>query len=162
MTKKESERRGFGCQLFIQDLRKLVVPMLNKRGFSCVDIIEKWVDIVGTDLNAGVRPEKVSYVGEKGILHVICRGGAYATVVEHRKRLILERVNTFIGRQALYDIRIRQGAFKEVPCENQPILRTLSDVEKQAIEASVSVIGDKDLRATAARLGLAICRRQQK
>ena len=82
-------RRGFGCQPLINDLKEWTRPLLGKRGFSCVDIIERWADVVGADLSRGVRPEKIAYPHGKrsdGTLHVVCQGGAFATLLEHRKK----------------------------------------------------------------------------
>ena len=153
-------RRGFGCQPFSYDLRELTKAVLGKRGFSCVDIIEKWPEVVGEDLSKGVKPEKISYSKSQrtnGTLHVICQGGSYAVLLEHRKKIILERINTFLGYSAVSDIKIRQGIFnalKENSSSN--IEQTLTKEQKDLLKEKVSIISDDELNMAALQLGVAI------
>lgn len=157
-------RRGFGCQPLINDLKELARPLLGKRGFSCVDIIERWVDVVGADLSRGVRPEKIAYPHGKrsdGILHVICQGGAFATLLEHRKKIVLERVNTFLGYSAVCDIKIRQGAFCQVkPDVLKPINQPLPETVVQSLREKVETIDDAPLQQAVFRLGEAIFQKE--
>lgn len=160
----ETTRRGFGCQPLIGDLRQWARPLLGKRGFSCVDIIERWADVVGSDLSRGIRPEKITYPrGQRsnGTLHVICRGGAFATLLEHRKKIVLERVNTFLGYTAVTDVRMRQGAFGPVQAVAEEIKRPpLSETVVQSLRQKVETIADDGLQQAVFRLGEAIFQKE--
>ncbi len=160
----EQTRRGFGCQALINDLKDLAKPLLGKRGFASVDIIERWTDIVGEDLSKGVRPEKISYPAGKrcnGTLHVVCQGGAFATLLEHRRKIVLERVNTFLGYCAVSDIKIRQGALarlKTTPAEK--VVKPLPPTVVQSLQDKVQFIDDDDLQRAVFKLGEAIYQKE--
>ena len=160
----ETTRRGFGCQPLINDLKQWTRPLLGKRGFSCVDIIERWADVVGADLSRGVRPEKIAYPHGKrsdGTLHVVCQGGAFATLLEHRKKIVLERVNTFLGYTAVTDIRMRQGTFSPVQSISEEIKSyPLSEPVIRSLRQKVETIADEELQQAVFRLGEAIFQKE--
>ena len=155
---KNTSNRNFGCQPFISNLKKLTKSIFEKRGFSCMDIIEYWVDIVGMDLAQGVKPEKISYSQKnKGTLHVSCFAGAYATLLEQRKKIVLEKINTFFGKEVIRDIKIRQTPsllIKENPQSEKKQL--ISKEIKQKVQEKIQIIPDKDLRQAAFQLGISI------
>lgn len=157
-------RRGFGCQPLINDLKEWTRPLLGKRGFSCVDIIERWADVVGADLSRGVRPEKIAYPHGKrsdGTLHVACQGGAFATLLEHRKKIVLERINTFLGYAAVCDIKIRQGAFCQAkPDVPKTVERPLPETVVRSLREKVENIADEHLQQAVFRLGEAIFQKE--
>ncbi len=163
--KKEILHRGNGFKPLIFDVKKIIRPLLNKRGFQCSEIIEQWSDIVGETLSVGVRPEKISYIKDddtKGVLHVVCQGGAYATLLEHRKGIVLDRVNTFLGRNVLQDIKIRQGetfALKPVSDDLPP--KVLNSEQMKGLFQKTQQIEDIDLRESMLKLGEAILKKGQ-
>lgn len=106
-----SERKHFGLTPLSLEVQPLARKMLGKRGFDSIVLIEKWKDIVGEDLSSGVFPDKISYPNGKrtdGTLHVKVAGGAFATLLEHRQKILLDRINTFLGYPAISSLRISQ------------------------------------------------------
>lgn len=156
----DSPRRQNGPVLLCFDLKALTRQALGKRGFAATDLIERWSDVVGTELSQGVRPNKITYpkgARANGTLHVKVMGGAFATLLEHRKKYILEKINTFLGYVAVTDIKMTQGAFlasKVSPKAPSP--RELTPEEEEILQNRVKEIEDKELKKAVYDLGKTI------
>ena len=106
-----SERTHSGLSPIGLELQPLVRKVLGKRGFDSVTLIQKWKDVVGEELSLGVFPEKITYPQGgrmNGTLCVKVAGGAFATLLEHRKKILIDRINTFLGYPAVSSLRISQ------------------------------------------------------
>ncbi len=121
---------------------------LRRYGFADgAAVITFWQDIVGPELAGLSRPERLSFPkGRKtgGLLHIRA-AGAVATDFQHLEPLILARVNSYLGYEAVTGIRIFQGPVTpsgpDIPpaAERQPpFAGNLPDL---------SDIADPDLRA---------------
>lgn len=160
MKKDTTERRQNGLNLVSSDLRAMARSVLGKRGFSCVDLIACWEDVVGTQLAGGVRPDKISYPRAQrtgGTLHVKVLGGAFAIMVEHQKKILLEKINTFLGYAAISDIKIVQGIpFYKPIQKSQSSHRSLTTEEENTLRRKVADIEDPALKEAVYRLGKTI------
>ena len=95
------------------DFRHLAKDILGKRGFSNVDLIAHWPDVVGEQLAEAVKPDKIVYPNNQranGTLCVRVQSGAFAMVLEHQKNIVLDKVNTFLGYTAVSNIKIQQDS----------------------------------------------------
>ena len=122
--------------------------LLGKRGFWNADIIAHWEDIIGSELAQGLRPDKITYPkGKGGVVHLRAAGGAFAVMAEHHKRLLLDKLNTFVGSPAFADIKITQGAClrSQEPGEI-PQVKELSPEQVKRLERAVAQIKDPELR----------------
>ena len=157
-TEKNEEappRREAGLVSFGEDVRKLIAPLLGRKGMIQADVIRYWRDILGADLASGVTPFSVSFSKntEGAVLTVKAYSGAFAVEFTARKEQIIERLNSYFGYPAIADIRIKQGG---TFTPQAPVREPLSvPAEKKAeIEEAAVRIENESLRESVIRLGL--------
>ena len=141
-------KESYGLQSIGLYIDQATRTLLGKRGFWNADIIAHWEEIVGPELAQGIRPDKITYPkGKGGVVHVRVAGGAFAVTAEHKKRILLDRLNTFVGTQAFEDIKITQGAdFKKKEETPQPKPQPLSAEQLAKLENIVTCVKDPQLR----------------
>jgi hypothetical protein len=142
-------------------LHKTLSEAFAKQGFASAELVTRWTEIVGADIADHSQPEKIQWtrtrdgqLAEPGKL-VLRVEGPMALEIQHLSGIILERVNRFLGWQAVGSIRLRQA----------PLRRTQRDVEPAPdpelaarVTAGLADIQDEKLRNALARLGVAIKR----
>ena len=90
-----------------QFIQRLIDPMLAKRGFTERRLLSNWEEVVGTHLSSQCLPIQISYPTPEnrqgnlhlGVLH------AYATDLQHQVTILREKVNRFLGYEAIANIR---------------------------------------------------------
>lgn len=98
-------------------LSAVTKPILGKRGFVETDIIMRWQEIVGIELAEVTRPQKIIFSRNKrdgGTLHIMTNGGGEALLLQHKEKMIINKINMFFGYKAVEKIRIIQGHFNKV------------------------------------------------
>lgn len=156
---KERRRDYSGLERLTKEIRYITAPILGARGFSGADILESWIDIVGPDLSLGIRPEKLTFEKDSrthGTLHVKSAGGAFAMIFEHQKQRVIERINCFFGYPAVSRIKIAQGKLSLQKPQIQAKKRSVSKVEKEALQQKVQTIEDVNLREMTYQIGLSL------
>lgn len=151
---QETPRRSSGLISFGADIRKLVSPILGKKGLIQADVLARWQDILGMELACGVTPFSVSFSKQKegAVLTVKTFSGAYAVEFSARKQQIKERLNSYFGYEAISDIRIQQGgAFippapikRDADCspkKTEKIQQLATDIENEALRESIIRLG---------------------
>jgi len=142
-------------------LHKTLNNAFAKQGFASTELVTRWPEIVGAEIAAYSEPEKIQWprpigdaMPDPGTL-VLRVEGPTALEIQHQSRAILERVNRFLGWQAVGDLRLRQAPLtRRTKTKPAPV-----DGEEQArIAATLSDIADDGLRAALARLGAAVKR----
>lgn len=151
-----NRRKYEGLSSLVPEIRELTKAALGVRGFSGVDILQNWEDMIGPDLAQGARPEKLTFERNArmgGTLVVKTAGGAFAMLFEHQKARVLERINTFFGYPAVAKIKIIQGSLKlQAPKKVVPEKK----VSPEAIEEltqKVAGIEDETLRTATFEIG---------
>ena len=154
---REQPRRSSGLVSFGADVRKLVGPLLGKKGLLQADILARWTDILGLELSSGVRPFSVSFSRKTAgaVLTVTAFSGAYAVEFTARKPQIIERINSYFGYEAVSDIRVKQGGIftPPSPVKREPDYSPAKTAEMQKLAAGIE---DESLRESVIRLGLAL------
>ena len=143
-------------------LGAVVGDVFKKQGFASREIVTRWAEIAGPDVAAHSEPLKIQWPqpveGQQPepatlILRV---EGPMALEIQHSSDVILERVNRFLGWNAVGRIALRQAPLTR----KSPVAAAkgpdAADVEKEA--AGLSGIGDEGLRGELARLSAAIKR----
>jgi hypothetical protein len=82
---------------------------LARAGFRDATLILRWDEIAGPELARIARPLKWSEGASGGTLTLKAEPGA-ALFLQHETRALCERINTFLGRQAVTKLRFAQGA----------------------------------------------------
>lgn len=158
MDKDDIQTRSVcGPSAITLNFRNIAKNIVGKRGFANADLILLWKEIIGSELAAGVWASKISYPKGKtndGTLHLKVAAGGYALLVEHRQKMIIDRVNTFLGYPAVSHIKMTQSAktpiLEKYEQKEPPVLTA---EEQKKLEDMVSGIEDENLRKTVFNMG---------
>ncbi len=107
------ERRTHDLQSVAKMLKPLAKNLLGKKGFTEIDILTNWADIVGEETAAYTLPGHISFKrGENsgGVLHIEVPSGAFALELQHREKMVITRINAYFGYPAVGAIRIAQNS----------------------------------------------------
>jgi hypothetical protein len=146
---------------------RVIDPVTKRRGFATTDLIAAWPEIVGSRFADFTRPEKIVWPrGEEmdgaPALLVIRVDGPRAIFVQHEAGQIVERVNAFLGYGAIGHLRIIQAPVGVGGAMAAPSERPLSTGAEAELDARLSGVADKDLRAVLDRLGRGVLADRQR
>ena len=133
-----------------------------KQGFASRELVTRWAEIAGATVAAYSEPLKIQWPRpvegqpvEPATL-VLRVEGPMALEIQHTSDVILERVNRFLGWNAIGRIALRQAPLSRRPA---PKIRKKPEAAEVAkIEADLFTVEDGELRAALARLGASIKR----
>lgn len=139
-------------------------PICARRGFGSASLLSWWPDIVGPDYKEATFPESIHWPKRHD------QRGADATTAtltvrvlpsqalffQHEVPQVLERINQFLGYQAIGRVRIVQGEISRPNSEPKPLSRQLTDAESAELDARLTDISESDLQLSLKRLGMAV------
>ncbi len=160
MTDQDKRRPKFRPQPIARMLDGLLrnAPGARRaRGFAALK--RDWASVVGPEFKDIAWPERFepSRGGKPGALAVRAAPGA-ALLLQHDGPRLIERINAFLGAEAVGRIRIVPGAPPAAaprPALPRPPLAP-DDPRTQAIAAKAAGIGSDRLAAALTRLGRAV------
>ncbi len=164
-TASPAERAGSGLNTISQTLLPFARQLLGKKGFVEIDILTGWSRIIGKELAQYSFPQKISFPrGEKtnGILHLCTTSGAFALEISHREKIIIDKINTYFGYNAVSGIKIIQNLNLSAEKNNfvneyeKTYTYKLNKEEEKYIENLAAPIDNKDLKAIIAKLGKSV------
>jgi hypothetical protein len=133
-----------------------------KQGFASRELVTRWAEIAGPNVAAHSEPLKIQWprpvenqIPEPATL-ILRVEGPMALEIQHTSDVILERVNRFLGWNAVGRIALRQAPLSRKPARKARKMPDAAAVAK--IEASLGTVEDDGLRAALARLGASIKR----
>ena len=154
-----------GLDNLTREVQKLARPLLGQHGFTQVELITHWSDIMGSELAIGVKPVKLTFPAKdrmNGTLHVRTAGGAFAMLLEHQKGRIMERINTYFGYPAISNLKIEQGGVR-LPHETETEPEwPLSEEELAPLLEKVNTISDDALRQKTLEIGIKMLQNKKK
>jgi hypothetical protein len=148
-----------GLQSAAAAVSRIAAPMWRKRGFAESRIITDWAAIVGDAIAPYCVPLRIARPqrhGGGGALYVRA-AGAWAVELHHLSPQILDRVNSFLGFQAVTELKIVQGPVPSAPQRRRP--KPLPPDARHLISEAVSEVPDDGLRDALERLGEALHKR---
>lgn len=157
-------RTPYGNPVPVSDLATQILdPVLRKRAGISIGLVQSWEEIAGPRLAGHSRPEKIQWPRrmheddpfEPATLVIACEGMA-ALHLQHETGEIINRVNAFLGFNAIGRIRIVQKPVLSEKARTKPAPRPLTPVEKAKLSDTVGKIEDEGLRASLERLGATI------
>jgi len=154
-------QRAHGPRALAALLPKVAAPALRRRGFSAVEIVTNWAEIVGPALAGESAPERLSFAhGARsgGTLHVRA-SGSIALEMQHLAPIIVERINTCFGYAAVARLALVQGPVRVLPADaprRDPPPPPLDADRLGRIESSTSDIQPEELRDALRRLGISV------
>ncbi|OHV87102.1 DUF721 domain-containing protein [Mesorhizobium sp. ORS 3428] len=154
----------FGNPVPVSDLAtEILDPVLRKRAGMSIGLVQSWEEIAGPRLARHSRPEKIQWPRrlheddpfEPALLVIACEGMA-ALHLQHEAGEVINRVNAFLGFNAIGRIKIVQKPVLTDKARPKPVPRPLSEAEKSRLARTVGKIEDAGLRASLERLGATI------
>ena len=132
-----------------------------KQGFAARELVTRWSEIAGASVAAHSQPLKIQWSRpiegqelEPATL-VLRVEGPMALEIQHMSDLILQRVNRFLGWNAVGRLALRQGPLSHRPAKAVP------DLDPKAVarlSETLDSVEDEALRTALARLGASIKR----
>lgn len=151
-----------GLRMLGATVPKLTDKALRKRGFLESAIVHRWASIVGEDVAGWCAPDKVAFPRDRragATLHLVVPG-ARALELQHLEPVLLERINTVFGYDAVTRITIRQGPLPEPRRKPRPAPRPLDRREESWVADQVVEFRDQDLKNALQALGRAVLSRK--
>jgi hypothetical protein len=96
------------------DAGSVATAAFLRAGFSDPTLILRWQEIAGPEVARLARPLKFSDGPSGGTLTLRAAPGA-ALFLAHEKRALCDRINAYLGRPAVTQLKFSQGAFLPQP-----------------------------------------------
>jgi hypothetical protein len=133
-----------------------------KQGFASRELVTRWSEIAGSEIAEHSQPLKIQWPrpvegqAQEPATLVLRVEGPMALEIQHASDAILQRVNRFLGWNAVGRLALRQAPLSRPKPRNAVKAPDPASVAKVA--ATLTSVEDDDLRAALARLGASIKR----
>jgi hypothetical protein len=133
-----------------------------KQGFASRELVTRWAEIAGPEIARHSEPLKMQWPRpvegqpQEPATLVLRVEGPMALEIQHMSDVILQRVNRFLGWNAVGKLALRQAPLSQPLARKAPPAPDAAAVARMA--ATLDAVEDDDLRAALARLGAAIKR----
>jgi hypothetical protein len=133
-----------------------------KQGFASRELVTRWAEIAGPETAEHSQPLKLQWPRpvegqpQEPATLVLRVEGPMALEIQHSSDAILQRVNRFLGWNAVGRLALRQAPLSRPKARKAPKVLDAASVAKVA--ATLTSVEDDDLRAALARLGASIKR----
>src|SRR3954453_21589806 len=133
-----------------------------KQGFASRELVTRWAEIAGAEIAAHSQPLKIQWPRpvegqpQEPATLVLRVEGPMALEIQHSSDVILQRVNRFLGWNAVGRLALRQAPLARRKPRNAATTVDANRVAKVA--ATLTAVEDDGLRAALARLGASIKR----
>jgi hypothetical protein len=146
-------------------LAKLLKPLDAKFGHGLEGLQARWREIVGETLAARSEPSRLikSRASSDAALEIRVHGPS-ATLIQHQAGAILDRVNLFLGADAIKALRIVQAPLRGptarpgLPARRERLRAPLDAAQERALIESLSAFPEGDLKQALQRLGREVLR----
>jgi len=145
-----------------------LIKTLNER-FEAYDtgagrLKNRWPEIVGDTVARVTEPVKLirARAGAKsgGTLDLRVEG-SFASVIQHQNRVIIDRVNLFLGAGTVDRLRLIQAPVQKIARPvAPPAPRPLNAAEELSLQVSINGVADEKLKRELLRLGRAVLLRE--
>ena len=162
--KINKEHCAKGLTSIAQTALPLTRQILGARGFTYVELLSAWTDIVGENIAQYSLPQKLTFPKDShadGCLTIMVPAGAFAMEIKQRESTIITQINGFFGYPAVSKIKILQnGTPENFLIRKKPIDKVKTTVvsaeEESYITELVKDIERDDLREVVAKLCYAV------
>jgi len=109
------KKKYFGAQILSNFLPDEVKKILKKRGFTELELLKNWEDIVPEKYVKLMFPIKIKPNSQKDGGHLVLKvDPSIAFAVEHEKEKLIKKINTFFGYQAIIKLELIQEKIKTI------------------------------------------------
>ena len=91
----------------------------TRAGFTDPSLVLRWAEIAGPEIARIARPLKFSQGSSGGVLTLLAEPGA-ALFLGHDSRALAQRINAYLGRNAVARVKFVQGALTRPPAPTLP------------------------------------------
>jgi hypothetical protein len=112
-SESEPERRGW-ADAVARDARLVGQAAFVRAGFKDPSLVLRWAEIAGPEVARLATPVKLSESTQGGVLTLKAEPGA-ALFLQHETRPLCDRINAYLGRQAVAKLRFVQGTLISRP-----------------------------------------------
>ncbi|MFG1400959.1 DUF721 domain-containing protein [Xanthobacter sediminis] len=140
-----------------------IADVCGKAGFSVVEVVTHWDEIVGPDLAPRSLPVKLQWArgSETEPATLVVRvEGAYAIEMQYAAPVVIERINVYFGWRCVGRIALRQGPVPPRHARPRP-MPPPEPATVSAVRREIGAFEDEALAASLARLG-ALVRRERR
>lgn len=155
MAEPVKDRRSWRPRPAAAALAEVTKAVFRKHGFTRREILTQWPSIVGDLMARYSCPERLQFGRDRreGATLVVRAGSGFATELQHLQPIVLDRINTFFGYQAVSRITIIQGPLPTPTAVERRQLRALTPEEEARIAEQVSGTGHAPLAEALRTLG---------
>ncbi len=156
------KRKSVGMLKLGSLLPDVTKSSFKKRGFAESKIISEWEQIVGIEVAKHSIPFKLSFNRESrtgGVLHIRAFG-SISTALQHLEPLIIDRIATYFGYQAVSKIKILHSSEQKTEAKQSAktgtqkrTSPTLDNVQNAKLKDLLSEINDDNLKAALEKFG---------
>ncbi len=136
-------------------VRKVIHPVVARRGFGSANLIAAWPEIMGPDFARVTRPHRIVWPAQDadapGVLEIGVDGPT-AVLIRHEADQIVERVNTFLGFRAVARLKLKQTSVTG-PAETAGDVPASPEVEPRLDAALGPETADEPLQRALRALG---------
>ena len=161
--KDDSRRKARGLLHIGTALPQAAGPALRRRGVIYARLVTEWCDIFRGDLIAnGTQPERLVFPrGQKGgTLHIRVASGALALELQHLAPQLIERLNQYLGKPLIAELRFRQGPILRRPRPHVAPKPELPPADETELDGKLEGIRNDGLREALRRLGRSVASRE--
>ncbi|MBS41065.1 MAG: hypothetical protein CMM83_05020 [Rhodospirillales bacterium] len=153
------KRTSRGPQAISELIPQISKKFSNHRGFLHPEILTCWPEIIGNKLALDTTPKHILFKNGKrqgGTLYVSASGPA-ALQLLHDEPVILQRINSYFGYDAIEKISITQLASRDLSSKLEISKdQNIPDKNLKEIESRTKIISDRNLRDALNMLGIAL------
>ena len=141
-------------------LGKTIDEVFARQGFASRELVTRWTEIAGPEIAAHSQPMKVQWprpVGDappEPATLVLRVEGPMALEIQHQSGVILERVNRFLGWQAVGRLALRQAPLSRP--ETRQVRKGPDAAKVSEVAKTLDAIEDEALKDALARLGASV------
>jgi hypothetical protein len=133
-----------------------------RQGFAARELVTRWAEIAGPEISVHCEPLKIQWPRpvegqpQEPATLVLRVDGPMALEIQHASDVILQRVNRFLGWNAVGRLALRQAPLSRG--KPRPAAKELDPASVAKVAATLTSVEDEDLRSALARLGASIKR----
>lgn len=160
-----NEHRSGGLTPLSEGMSPFVKKLLGKKGLIEMELIADWKNIVGEETATYTVPQKIDFKKDSrynGVLHIAVPNGAFAIEIGQQKPVILEKINTYFGYQAVGNLKIMindvffKSAFETAKHDDKQQKNLVSQTQKSYIDQLTEGVNNPELKARLQKLGESI------
>lgn len=139
---------------------RTINDLFARQGFASRELVTRWREIAGDEVSAHSQPVKIQWPRPVGdtppdpATLVLRVEGPMALEIQHSSDVIIERVNRFLGWQAIGRLALRQAPLTRA--ERRPVRGKLDPAEVARISGALNAVEDDGLRDALAKLGASV------